>query len=120
MDVNNSDTKIVVHHHENLSGLQITRHNSIRRLFDNVHLLRGPKMFSFKGVIKLEQSPLSSVVPDVFEDFDPCEEDNESDHVVVLHLPESQEFEVGVHRGIFQQGIEQVIDGDGSIHVERE
>ena len=41
--------------------------------------------------------------PDVFENLNPSKEDDQRDHVVVLHLPESQELKVSIDGWIFEK-----------------
>lgn len=43
------------------------------------------------------------VEANVLEEFDPGEENGESDGVVELHLPESEEFEIRKFVGIIKQ-----------------
>ena len=56
-------------------------------------------------------------LPDVLEYFYPGKENHDSDHVVVLHLPVGEKFEIGVDFGFPKQLFQQRVDFHGPIDV---
>ena len=60
-----------------------------------------------------------NLVPDILEYFDPGEENHDGNHVVVLHLPETEKLKIRVNVGVVEKFRQQTVYLDRPIHTER-
>ena len=63
---------------------------------------------------------LHRILPYILEDLNPSEENYNRHHVIVLHLPETKEFKVGIRQRRLQERFKEIADCDGAVDVKRE